>query len=208
MIDFAFIGSLVLIHFLGLISPGPDFIVAIKNSLTYSRKVGLWTAVGFALGIGVHLFYCIAGLALLISKYIFLFNTIKYLGAGYLIYLGIKALITKQSIVDIEKEKTTTKLSPFKAVRIGFFTNVLNPKATLFFLSIFTLMVTPETSNATLYISSIIMIINTALWFMFVALFFTQKPILNTFNRFQSLFSKTLGGILIAIGIKVASMEK
>ena len=64
----ALIGTVTLIHLLAVISPGPDFIVAVKNSLSYSRKTGIWTAVGFALGISVHILYCVAGLALIISQ--------------------------------------------------------------------------------------------------------------------------------------------
>lgn len=208
MIDFTLIGTLTLIHLLAVISPGPDFIVAIKNSLTYSRKTGLWTAIGFSLGISVHLFYCIAGLAVLISKYILLFNIIKYLGAAYLIYLGLKSLFAKKSIVQIEESKKKKDISHWRAIHIGFLTNVLNPKATLFFLSVFTMIVTPDTSQETLYFAGGIMVLNTALWFMLVAFFFTQKKILTIFNRFQNIFSKTLGGLLVAIGVKVALMEK
>lgn len=86
----ALIGTVTLIHLLGVISPGPDFIICARNSLTYSRKTGIWTAVGFGLGISVHILYCLAGLALIISQSILLFNFIKYLGASYLVYIGIK----------------------------------------------------------------------------------------------------------------------
>lgn len=182
--------------------------MAVRNSLTYSRKTGIWTAVGFGIGIAVHIFYSLAGLALLISKSILLFNFIKFLGAGYLIYIGIKSFLSKSSKLEIKEQDSKLDIPSFSAVKIGFFTNVLNPKASLFFLSLFTFVITPDTPSYILGIVSSIMIINTMLWFSLVALFFTQKRIRARFERFQNVFNKTLGGLLILFGIKVATMEK
>lgn len=202
------IGTVTLIHILAVISPGPDLIVAVKNSILYSRKTGFWTAFGFGLGISIHIFYCIAGLALIISKSILIFSIVKLLGAGYLIYIGIKSIFAKSSKIEIESTRQKTDISPFEAVKIGFLTNVLNPKATLFSLGVFTLVISPETPSLILAILSIIMVINTTLWFSLVAIFFTQKRIRNVFNKFQIIFNKVLGGLLICLGVKVALSQK
>lgn len=204
----ALIGTVTLIHLLAVISPGPDFVVAVKNSLTYSRLTGIWTALGFGLGIGVHIIYCAAGLALIISQSIMLFNVIKLLGAAYLIYIGVQAIRSRSSHQVIEAEQPAQDLSPFEALKMGFLTNVLNPKATLFFLSLFTLVISPETPLAITAIMSMIMIVNTALWFSLVAIFFTQERIRKGFNKFQGVFNKVLGGLLIGLGIKVALLQK
>jgi threonine/homoserine/homoserine lactone efflux protein len=87
-------------------------------------------------------------------------------------------------------------------------TNVLNPKATLFFLSLFTLVISPETPRFIMGILWVIMIINTMLWFSLVAIFLSQQKIRSMFERFQSPFNKTLGGLLVALWIKVALTEK
>ena len=204
MIDYPIIASILLIHFLAVISPGPDFFMAIKNSLTYSRKIGIFTSVGFGLGIGVHVFYSIAGVALLISKSIVIFSTIKYLGVAYLLYVGVKSLLAKPTYLQIEKQKHKKEITPIKAIFQGFITNVLNPKATLFFLSLFTLVITPETSTETITIVSLAMIVNTILWFTFVSIFLTQKRIRKAYNQYQGYFSKFFGGVLIALGLKIA----
>ncbi len=204
MIDLGLILSVLLIHLLAVISPGPDFFMALKNAITYSRKTGVYTAVGFGLGIGVHVFYSIFGLALLISKSILLFNTIKYIGVLYILYLGISALVSKTDNIHINQQQHQQDISPKKAIAQGFFTNVLNPKASLFFLSLFTLVIGPETSNNTLLIISVLLIINTFLWFSFVAVFMTQKRIRRVYMRYQRIFTKTFGFILIAIGLKIA----
>ena len=204
MTDFSLIASVTLIHLLAVISPGPDFFMAIKNSLTYSRKTGIYTAIGFGLGIAVHIFYSLAGLALLISKSIVVFNIIKYLGIAYLLYLGFKSLISSSSDIKIENQIHIKDISPLKAISQGFLTNVLNPKATLFFLSLFTLVISPETANTTLFIISFILIFNTALWFSLVAIFLTQKHMRVIYNRYQKYFNKLFGGVLIALGLKIA----
>lgn len=202
------IGTVTIIHLLAVISPGPDFIMACRNSLTYSRKTGIWTAVGFGFGIGVHIFYSLAGLALIISKSILLFNTIKFLGAGYLVYIGLKSVLSKSSKIELGEQHEKEDITRFSAIKIGFLTNILNPKATLFFLSLFTLVISPETPLPIMGVMSAIMIINTMLWFSLVAVFLTQKRIRSIFEKFQGAFNKTLGGLLIALGIKVALTEK
>jgi RhtB (resistance to homoserine/threonine) family protein len=204
----ALIGTVTIIHLLAVISPGPDFIMACRNSLTYSRKTGIWTAVGFGLGIAVHIVYSLAGLALIISKSILLFNAIKFLGAAYLIYIGLKSVLSKSSKIELGEQTKKKDITHFAAIRIGFLTNVLNPKATLFFLSLFTLVISPATPLPIMSILAAIMVINTMLWFSLVAVFLTQKRMRSIFERFQGIFNKTFGGLLIALGIKVAFTEK
>jgi RhtB (resistance to homoserine/threonine) family protein len=204
----ALISTVTVIHLLAVISPGPDFIMACRNSLSYSRKTGIWTAVGFGFGIAVHIFYSLAGLALIISKSILLFNAIKFLGAAYLVYIGLRSILSKSSKIELGEHHKKEDITHFAAIRIGFLTNVLNPKATLFFLSLFTLVISPETPLPIMGVMSIIMIINTMLWFSLVAVFLTQKRIRSIFEKFQGVFNKTLGGLLIALGIKVALTQK
>lgn len=204
MADFALISSVALIHLLAVISPGPDFFLAIKNALSYSRKTGIYTAIGFGFGIMVHVFYCLAGLALLISKSILIFNLIKYLGVAYLLYLGIKSLLSSSKDINLTAQSHKTDITPLKAIGQGFLTNTLNPKATLFFLSLFTLVIRPDTSITTQIIISSIMIINTMIWFSLVAIFLTQKRFRSMYNSYQKYFNKLFGGILIALGLKIA----
>lgn len=200
--------SVTVIHLLAVISPGPDFIIAIKHSLTYSRKTGFFTALGFALGISVHLLYCVFWLALLISQSLLLFSIIKFLWAGYLIYIGVMSFLAKGSKIEIGTQTHKKDITWYQALKIGFLTNVLNPKATLFFLSLFTMVISPETPALILGVISSIMIINTALWFSLVAFFFTQAPVRTAFYRFESIFNKIFWGLLIGLGLKVAMIER
>lgn len=202
------IGTVTLVHLLALISPGPDFIMCVRNALTYSRKTGIYTAIGFGAGISIHIIYCIAGLALIISKSIIVFNFFKFLGAGYLIYIGFKSITSKSSHLEIKDQEKKKDISPLAAIKIGFLTNALNPKATLFFLSLFTMVISPNTPGLILGILSAIMIIETIIWFSLVSIFMTQKRIRSVFEKSQNIFNKTLGGLLILLGVKVALTNK
>lgn len=206
--EISLIFTILGVHLLALVSPGPDLVVAIRNSLTYSRKTGVWTAVGFGLGIAVHVTYSLLGLALLISKSIIIFNIIKYIGAVYLAYIGVKSFLSKRE-GDIEYlNESKEDIGSLAAVKIGFLTNVLNPKATIFFLSLFTMIISPEASPATLVLVSLAMIVNTTLWFSLVSLLFTQPKTRSIYNKFKNTINKSFGAILIALGIRIALTHK
>jgi RhtB (resistance to homoserine/threonine) family protein len=202
------IGTVTLVHLLAVISPGPDFVMACRNALLYSRKTGICTAVGFGLGIAVHISYALFGLAWVVAQSVILFSVIKYLGAAYLIFIGVQSFLSKTKTLEPGVASKQKDIPPMVAIRMGFVTNVLNPKATLFFLSLFTMVVGPEVSVFEITIISIILIGVTVLWFSLVAVIMTQKRIRQTFERYQGVFNKSLGGLLVALGIKIALMQK
>ncbi|EEP95343.1 LysE type translocator [Yersinia aldovae ATCC 35236] len=123
---------------LGMLSPGPDFFLVIKNAARYRRPAAMMTALGVILGVATHMSYCVAGLAVVITTTPWLFNFLKYAGACYLIWIGIQALLSRgESKLSIDN----TTLSPITlkaAFWQGYLCNLLNPKATLFFLAVFT----------------------------------------------------------------------
>lgn len=196
--------SVVGIHLLAVMSPGPDFIMLVRNALTYSRKTGYFTAIGFGLGIGIHVLYSVFGLGLIISQSPLIYDAIKYIGAAYLAYIGIMSFRSTAGAIDIGSAEKKIDITPLKAIRIGFLTNVLNPKATMFFLSLFTIIVGPEASTQLLLGLGLTMMINTALWFCLLSYLVTHSKILPTFEKYQNLFNKTFGVILIGIAVKVA----
>ena len=134
--------AVVILQFLVIIAPGPDFVVICRNSLVYSRQTGIYSALGLTLGILVHASYSLIGIGFIISRSIVLFSLIKYLGAAYLIYLGYKSLIAKpeREILRQSRPQTSKDMSKLAAVRIGFINNILNPKVTLFFLILFLIL--------------------------------------------------------------------
>lgn len=202
--NLAIIGTIALIHLLGAMSPGPDFVMSVRNSLSYSRRTGIFTAIGFGLGVAVHVTYCIAGIAVIIARSVMIFSIIKYLGAAYLFFIGMRSVFAGSSGMEIAEERKKEDISTIAAVRIGFLTNILNPKATLFFLGLFTMVISPSTPRSILVVAGVIMVINTALWFSFVAVFLNQRFVRSFLGRFQSYFNRAFGGALVLLSIRIA----
>lgn len=125
--------TVVVIHLLAVMSPGPDFALVSRNSFVYSRRSGVFSALGIALGLGVHVAYSLVGIGLLIAQSIVLFSTIKFIGAAYLIYLGVRSLLSKKKPAGAELLEEKSDITKFAALKQGFLTNILNPKVTLFF---------------------------------------------------------------------------
>ncbi|HOD76480.1 MAG TPA: LysE family transporter, partial [Syntrophorhabdaceae bacterium] len=150
--------------------------------------------------------YCIAGIAVVIARSILVFSTIKYLGAAYLLYIGIRSVVSRQPGMEADVVTKRKDISPFRAVRMGFFTNILNPKATLFFLGLFTVVISPAAPppRHILVIAGIVMVVDTMLWFGFVALFLNERHVRSFFERFQGYFNRAFGGVLILLSIKIA----
>lgn len=200
MIDFGLLATVGLIHLLALVSPGPDFVVACRNTLLYSRSIGIYTAIGFGLGIFVHISYAVFGLSWLIAKHAFVFSIIQYLGAAFLIFIGIQSLRDFESKVAINTAASSHSIAAAKAVRIGFITNVLNPKATLFFLSLFSSLLTPEVSNASLIVLGILLVGSTMLWFSLVALLISHPRFTMVIKRSEKAVQQFFGILLIGMG--------
>ncbi|MDD5357030.1 MAG: LysE family transporter [Candidatus Pacebacteria bacterium] len=197
--------TVVIVHLLAVMSPGPDFVVVTRNSIIYSRKVGVYTSIGLAIGIAMHVTYCLFGIGLLISQSILLFSIIKYLGAGYLIYIGYKSLRAKPQAEKVEEIlKVEKEMSPLSAIRIGFLTNVLNPKVTLFMLALFTQVINPGTPRFIESLYGIEMVAMTFMWFSLVSVFFSNPLIKARISKVQHHIERVTGAVLIILGIKVA----
>jgi RhtB (resistance to homoserine/threonine) family protein len=193
-----------IIHLLAVMSPGPDFAMISRNSLIYSRKTGIYSAIGLALGILVHVTYSLIGIGLIISKSIVLFSTIKLLGAGYLIYIGYKSLKSKPHNLNSEQLSERNDMDKFAAIKMGFLTNALNPKVTLFFLSLFTQVISPKTPLFIQTLYGLEMSAMTFVWFAFVASILSHQAIQAKFSAIHHHIEKIFGVILIALGVKIA----
>lgn len=193
------------IHLLAVMSPGPDFAMVLRNALVYSHRVGVLAAVGLACGILLHVTYSLLGIGLIISKSILLFDTIKLLGAAYLIYVGFKSLFSKTPQNDqLQVVHEKQELGTFQAIKMGSLTNALNPKATLFFLALFTQVISPTTPLGIKMLYGAEMSLATFAWFAFVALILTHRHVNKVFGRIRHKLERVFGAVLIALGIKVA----
>ena len=186
-----------------VIAPGPNMAIVFRNSLIYSRKAGVATAVGLAVGNLVHITYCLVGIGVLISRSITLFNTVKLVGAVYLIYLGLKSLRAQPRTTNLD-EHALPDLSTFVAVRTGFLTDLLNPKATLFFLALFTQIIRPETSISARLGYGLTIVVLEFVCLSTLACVIGQPVIRRQFNAVSHWVERVTGVVLIGLGLRVA----
>lgn len=195
--------ELTVLQILAVISPGPDFAITVRNSLIYSRRTAMLTALGVSFGILVHVTYIILGLGLLLAKTTWLFQVFKYAGALYLMYLGFKGLSAKKGGLHLGHTEHKHDISAMKAFGTGFLTNALNPKAMLFFLSIFTVLLSPQTPAPIMLIYAGIIFSSTLIWFSFVAFCFSAKKLREYFSSIKHWIERATGGLLLLLGIKM-----
>ncbi|MFM5586585.1 LysE family transporter [Aeromonas rivipollensis] len=194
--------AVVAITFFAVISPGPDFAMASRNSLLLSRRTGVLTALGIAAGVCVHVSYTLLGVGLLIQQSLWLFNLIKLAGAAYLIFLGIKMLRTQPATG--EELASQPALSSLGALRTGFLTNVLNPKTTIFIVSLFMQVVQPQTPLAVQLGYGAFIVLAHALWFSAVALFFSSASVRARLLAVRHWIDRIFGGLLVGFGMLLA----
>lgn len=195
-----------LVHLIAVMSPGPDFAMVIRNSVSVGRQAGLVTAAGVGAGILVHVGYSLLGIGLIVSQSVWLFNMLKWLAAAYLIFIGIKALRSKPQAMPIDGA-APAGLPARKAFLNGFITNGLNPKATLFFLSLFTVVISPQTPLPVQAAYGIYLALATAGWFVLVALLFSHSRVRRGFFRLGHWFDRLMGAVLVGLGGHLALSE-
>ncbi|NDL61326.1 LysE family translocator [Acerihabitans arboris] len=189
---------------LGMLSPGPDFFLVIKNAARYRRPAAMMTSLGVICGVATHMSYCVAGLAVVITTTPWLFNLLKYAGAAYLIWIGLQALMSRGAGMLCISDAPGQRVSLKGAFIQGYLNNLLNPKATLFFLAVFTQVLQVESGvGEKLWYAGIILLLAVVWWPLLVVLI-QSGPVRRALVKMQKLVDKLLGGVLIALGIKVA----
>ncbi|WP_193180057.1 LysE family translocator [Nisaea sediminum] len=189
-----------------MISPGPDMVIVMRNTIIGGRAAGLKSSLGVLTGNLVHITYCAIGIGLLISQSILAFNILKYAGAAYLIYLGVMSFFasdTKLSVRDLEPRAANQRW-----FLQGFLNNILNPKGTLFYLGVFTMVITPETATGTTLLLVAIMMAVSALFWIFFVFTLDTGMVRRVLERGQKLVNRIFGGLLIFLGIRVAFLER
>ena len=191
------------ITILAVISPGADFAMVTRNSMVLSRRAGVLTATGIALGVLIHVAYSMAGIGLLISRSILLFSLIKFAGAAYLIYLGITLMRAKKADPS-EAQAEPAAISDLDALKTGFFTNALNPKTTLFVVSLFTQVISPQTPLVVQLGYGAFMSLAHLVWFVLVACAFSSDVARRVVASSRHLVERGIGAVLVALGLSLA----
>lgn len=192
------------IHILAAISPGPDFIFVFQQTLSRGQAAGLLCALGMGLGFGVHILYSVLGLAVVIANAAWLLTLIKIIGGAYLIYLGYHGLRAKakNEVVEIVKTEVAPE-SWLKTLWKGFICNVLNPKAPVYLVSVFTVVLSPDMPLWQLSIYGAWMMFLLFAWFATIAFLLSIPSVNRQFQKAGHWIDRVLGFVMAGLGIKV-----
>jgi len=213
---------IAMVHFFAVASPGPDFALILKQSIRYNRRIAIYTSFGIAAGIIVHVTYSLVGIGLLIASDERLFTALKYIAASYFCYIAWHCLGAKKPDIesaasagnDIYKNKPVNngevkvETSPDypsakKAFLNGFLINALNVKATLFFVSLFSVVIAPETFLGIKIAYGAYLVAATAAWFCFLSYMLTQERVRFVLQRKGYILDRIMGAILLLLAIQL-----
>ncbi|MBY0280887.1 MAG: LysE family transporter [Alphaproteobacteria bacterium] len=194
--------SVTVISGLAIMSPGPGFAVVVRNSLSYGREAGITTALGNALGDMTHVILNVMGIGLLVANSPGAFSTVQWIGASYLLWLGVKGVLSKPRLdnsIEIEN-KTTNRLRAFCD---GFLATLTNPKAFIFVFALFSIVVSTETPLYHKVVYGGWIGVLSACWFTVVAIFFTDTRFVKKFQGYRHWIERGTGLILIAFSVSL-----
>jgi len=194
-------------HLLAVMSPGPDFAIVMRQSLTRGRATALWTSLGIGSGILVHATYAVLGLGWVIHRSETVFSYMKWIGTAYLVWLGWQCLRAKAVVLTAEGPQTAASeevVSKRSAYWTGFLTNALNPKAVLFFVALFSAGISTTTPRWVLAGYCLWMALVTAAWFSLVSMIFTRPEIRARFLRIAHWVDRATGAVLLLFALRLA----
>jgi RhtB (resistance to homoserine/threonine) family protein len=203
LVEFA---KVAIAHLLAVASPGPDFAIVLKQSLAHGRRTAIWTSIGIATGNLMHVTYSLLGLGLLIRSSEQWFTVVKYAGAAYIAWLGIQSLRSRPRAEPTGDPAGLGQRVPADhgAFVTGLLTNVLNPKCTLFFISLFVMIVSPQTPKLIQAGYGLWMTMATLGWFWFVSVVFTRDDVRRRFLRHGHWIDRALGVVFLAFALSLA----
>ncbi|MFK4810538.1 LysE family transporter [Devosia sp. ZW T5_3] len=200
--------GLMLAFGINAVIPGADFAMVLRQSIAHDRRAALFTSAGIATSILVHGSYTLLGVGVIVGQSLLLFNILKWLGAAYLVYLAVSALRSPPPKAPEASDLTGAKRGDLAAFALGFLTNLLNPKAVLFFLALFTSLVSAHTHMDVKVIYVLAMSLMLFAWFALVSVFFTTPSVRQGFFRFGRWFNRVTGITFILLAVRVAIAQQ
>ena len=174
-----------------------------QQTLANGKRAGFLCSLGIALGLSIHILYSSLGLAAIIANSSSALWAIKLLGGGYLIYLGINGLRARAHKAGVISIKTAAEKSALKTIGLGFLCNALNPKAPIYFVSLFTIVLSQDTPAQHLLIYGLWMMVLQLAWFCFLTLLLSRPAVTSKFQRMSHWIDRIAGGAMLLLGIKV-----
>lgn len=189
-----------------VIVPGPDMLYMLGRCIAQGRRAGLMAAVGFNLGGYVHLTGAVLGLSAVLAASSFAFTLVKWIGAAYLVYLGITTLWNKQSPLNLDCSDLTRR-DHRTILWQAFLSDVLNPKVAMFFLALLPQFVSARSAHPALQVLVLGLTLNVIALPMNCALVYFSSWITQALRRNQTVsawLQKALGAMFVALGLRLA----
>lgn len=185
--------------------PGPAVFITISQTIKGGKKIGIITGLGIAVGDLIHTFAAVLGLSAILMTSAFAFEVVKYMGAAYLVYLGISALINKTKKV---KKPTVETVNPNVSFRQALLIELLNPKTALFFLAFLPQFVRSDSYPVTIQLlilglTFVLMSIIYTTFITFLTSIIGQKLFTKT-NQSLEWIGKAVALVYIGLGLKLA----
>lgn len=199
------LAAFIIITLMIIIVPGPDFFVVMKNSITSGKGNGAMVALGITSAHVVYSLLAVFGIIFILANMYYVFVTIKILGAIYLIYLGIRSIISaRQSMNFSTSQMKAQRITYLSSYRQGFFSTILNPKALLYYISILPqFLSTGEAVTSKIAILTAIVTTVILLWFIFCVYIFQYIKLLFTNRKIKAIFDYRVGAILIGLSLNL-----
>jgi len=189
-------------HFLALLSPGPDFFIVMQTALKKPLRHAIFVCLGITCANALYLVIAVLGLEV-IKTLQGLLVFLKYVGGAYLVFLGYHLIKAPRIALDVEQDNSQYlgKLSIFADFIKGFLSGFLNPKNVIFYLSLFTVMVSVETTLFTKSWYALWMCSMVLLWDVLLALLVGRKSVKQHLGKWIYVIEKISGVVLATFGV-------
>jgi threonine efflux protein len=192
------------VHVLAMISPGPNVLIVTQTAISHTRRAGIVTALGVATGSTIWSGAALFSLGVVFAQFAWLYGGIKLLGGAYLLYLGIRLWCAADHRPPVPSSSThTTVRTDWQAFRLGLLTNLTNPKAVVFFGSIFAALLTPALPMWVKLVAIGIVAVDVTGWHVALACFFSTRHAQQTYRRIKGWVDRIAGTALAFLGLRL-----
>lgn len=193
------------------LSPGPDLVYILSRTIAQGRRVGLASTAGVCSGAVVHVLAAACGLSAILAASATAFSAVKYIGAAYLVYLGVQALRSPGASLDFAAAGETAAVTPWQAYRQGVLVDLLNPKAAIFFMAFLPQFVRPEHGASSLQLvvlGLLVILVAIVVESLFVLAAARSTDYFRRNRNASAWLDRALGTIFVGLGVRLALADQ
>lgn len=199
------LSGIAVVQFLAAASPGPNFILVTSVAMAGSRRAALPVVAGVLLGTLSWAVLGACGLGLLLAQAPALYSALELACATYLVWLGAKMLMAAWRRRGAAQPTAAKPVSAWQGLRLGYLTNMINPKSVAYYSSLFVVMM-PADPPLWLFVAAVATAMLASIaWWIAMMLFFAAPPVRRGYERARRFIDAALGGVLVAIGVRMAA---